>query len=132
MSIVARNKLSIRDLDLFYGEKQALKKINMDIKENKVTALIGPSGCGKSTFLRTLNRMNDLIEGVKINGVVEVDGEDILVPHIVEDHCCRDNDGGTGKRCHDSHYYLHIRAAVDSGGLLYLHRNGVEITFHIP
>ena len=77
MSTIDRNKLSIRDLDLFYGEKQALKKINMDIKENKVTALIGPSGCGKSTFLRTLNRMNDLIEGVKINGVVEVDGEDI-------------------------------------------------------
>ena len=77
MSTIDRNKLSIRDLDLFYGEKQALKKINMDIKENKVTALIGPSGCGKSTFLRTLNRMNDLIENVKINGVVEVDGEDI-------------------------------------------------------
>ena len=77
MSTIDRNKLSIRDLDLFYGEKQALKKINMDIKENKVTALIGPSGCGKSTFLRTLNRMNDLIEGVKINGVIEVDGEDI-------------------------------------------------------
>ena len=71
------NKLTVRDLDLFYGEKQALKKINMDIKTNKVTALIGPSGCGKSTFLRTLNRMNDLIDNVKIEGVVEVDGEDI-------------------------------------------------------
>lgn len=77
MSIVERNKLSIRDLDLYYGEKQALKKINMDIKENKVTALIGPSGCGKSTFLRTLNRMNDLIDNVKIDGTVEVDGNDI-------------------------------------------------------
>ena len=74
MSIVERNKLSIRDLDLYYGEKQALKKINMDIKENKVTALIGPSGCGKSTFLRTLNRMNDLIDNVKIDGTVEFDG----------------------------------------------------------
>ena len=65
------------NLDLYYGEKQALKKINMDIKANKVTALIGPSGCGKSTFLRTLNRMNDLIDNVKIEGTVEVDGEDI-------------------------------------------------------
>ena len=77
MSIADINKLSIRNLDLFYGEKQALKKINMDIKANKVTALIGPSGCGKSTFLRTLNRMNDLIENVKIEGNIEVDGEDI-------------------------------------------------------
>lgn len=77
MIIVERNKLSIRDLDLYYGEKQALKKINMNIKENKVTALIGPSGCGKSTFLRTLNRMNDLIDNVKIDGTVEVDGNDI-------------------------------------------------------
>jgi len=71
------NKLTVKDLDLFYGEKQALKKINMDIKSNKVTALIGPSGCGKSTFLRTLNRMNDLIDNVKIEGTIEVDGEDI-------------------------------------------------------
>ena len=70
-------KLSIKNLDLFYGDNQALKDINIDIKENKVTALIGPSGCGKSTFLRTLNRMNDLIENVKIKGKIEVDGEDI-------------------------------------------------------
>ena len=70
-------KLSIKNLDLFYGEKQALKNIDMKIKEKKVTALIGPSGCGKSTFLRTLNRMNDLIESVTIKGNVEVDGEDI-------------------------------------------------------
>ena len=70
-------KLSIKNLDLFYGDNQALKDINIDIKENKVTALIGPSGCGKSTFLRTLNRMNDLIDNVKIEGTVEVDGEDI-------------------------------------------------------
>ena len=71
------NKLTVKDLDLFYGEIQAIKKINMDIKTNKVTALIGPSGCGKSTFLRTLNRMNDLIDNVKIEGTIEVDGEDI-------------------------------------------------------
>ena len=70
-------KLSIKNLDLFYGDNQALKYINIDIKENKVTALIGPSGCGKSTFLRTLNRMNDLIENVTIKGKIEVDGEDI-------------------------------------------------------
>ena len=70
-------KLSIKNLDLFYGDNQALKDINIDIKENKFTALIGPSGCGKSTFLRTLNRMNDLIENVTIKGKIEVDGEDI-------------------------------------------------------
>ena len=70
-------KLSIKNLDLFYGDNQALKDINIDIKENKVTALIGPPGCGKSTFLRTLNRMNDLIENVTIKGKIEVDGEDI-------------------------------------------------------
>ena len=70
-------KLSIKNLDLFYGDNQALKDINIEIKENKVTALIGPSGCGKSTFLRTLNRMNDLIENVTIKGKIEVDGEDI-------------------------------------------------------
>ena len=77
MSINDLNKLSVKDLDLYYGEKQALKKINMEIKANKVTALIGPSGCGKSTFLRTLNRMNDLIDNVKIEGTIKVDGEDI-------------------------------------------------------
>ena len=77
MSMMDRIKLNVSNLDLYYGEKQALKKINMDIKANKVTALIGPSGCGKSTFLRTLNRMNDLIDNVKIDGTVEVDGEDI-------------------------------------------------------
>ena len=70
-------KLSIKNLDLFYGDNQALKDINIDIKENKVTVLIGHSGCGKSTFLRTLNRMNDLIENVTIKGKIEVDGEDI-------------------------------------------------------
>lgn len=70
-------KIKVENLDLFYGENQALKNINLDIEKNKVTALIGPSGCGKSTFLRTLNRMNDLIENVSIKGKVEVDGEDI-------------------------------------------------------
>ena len=70
-------KISVKNLNLFYGEKQALFNIDMDIKENEVTALIGPSGCGKSTFLRTLNRMNDLIDGVKITGEIIIDDNDI-------------------------------------------------------
>lgn len=70
-------KITVKDLDLYYGSHQALKKINMNIEKNEVTAFIGPSGCGKSTFLRTLNRMNDLIEGVKINGEILIDGKDI-------------------------------------------------------
>ncbi len=70
-------KFSVKDLDLFYGNFQALKNINMDIYKGNITAFIGPSGCGKSTFLKTINRMNDLIEGVKINGSVTMDGVDI-------------------------------------------------------
>jgi len=70
-------KINVKNLELFYGDNKALKGIDMEVKENKVTALIGPSGCGKSTFLRTLNRMNDLIENVKIKGEILVDGEDI-------------------------------------------------------
>ena len=71
-------KMSVKDLDLYYGQKQALKNINMDIHSNAITALIGPSGCGKSTFLKTLNRMNDLIDNVRIKGQVTLDGEDIF------------------------------------------------------
>ena len=71
-------KMSVKDLNLYYGQKQALKNINMDIHSNAITALIGPSGCGKSTFLKTLNRMNDLIDNVKITGQVTLDGEDIF------------------------------------------------------
>ncbi len=70
-------KVVTRDLNLFYGTKQALSKIALDIRERQVTAFIGPSGCGKSTYLRTLNRMNDLIGGVKITGEVKIDGIDI-------------------------------------------------------
>lgn len=70
-------KFSIKDLNLFYGDFQAIDNISMDIEEKKVTAFIGPSGCGKSTFLRTLNRMNDLIEGVTIKGEVLLEGKDI-------------------------------------------------------
>jgi len=71
------NKFSVKDLDLFYGSFQALHQINIEIPSKKVTAFIGPSGCGKSTFLRTLNRMNDLIDSVKITGNVALDGENI-------------------------------------------------------
>ena len=70
-------KVRAKGLNLFYGPKQALCDISLDIEEHKVTAFIGPSGCGKSTFLRCLNRMNDLIESVKISGLVEIDGVDI-------------------------------------------------------
>ena len=73
-----KTKIKVRDLHLYYGENHALKGVNMDIKENSVTAFIGPSGCGKSTFLKTLNRMNDLVEGVKIEGKVELDGKNIF------------------------------------------------------
>ncbi|UYZ36319.1 phosphate ABC transporter ATP-binding protein PstB [Clostridium beijerinckii] len=71
------NIIETKDLCLYYGDNQALKDINMSINKNEVTALIGPSGCGKSTFLRTLNRMNDLIEIVKITGEVFFEGKDI-------------------------------------------------------
>ncbi|MCL2766172.1 MAG: phosphate ABC transporter ATP-binding protein PstB [Peptococcaceae bacterium] len=71
------SKFSIKNLDLFYNENQALKSINMEISANRVTAFIGPSGCGKSTILKTLNRMNDLIEGCRITGKILLDGDDI-------------------------------------------------------
>jgi phosphate transport system ATP-binding protein len=70
-------KFDIKGLDLYYGNFQALHKVDMDIYSNKITALIGPSGCGKSTFLRTLNRMNDLIPGVTIDGKIKFDDDDI-------------------------------------------------------
>lgn len=70
-------KIIVENLQLFYGKKQALSNINLTINEKFVTALIGPSGCGKSTFLRTINRMNDLIDNVKIEGKVKIDNEDI-------------------------------------------------------
>ncbi|HSP58449.1 MAG TPA: phosphate ABC transporter ATP-binding protein PstB [Halomonas sp.] len=69
--------IRVRDLSLWYGESQALNKLNIDIYQKNVTALIGPSGCGKSTFLRCLNRMNDLIPGVRLEGLVEMDGRDV-------------------------------------------------------
>jgi phosphate transport system ATP-binding protein len=78
----SRAMLTSRDLDLFYGETRALKKITLAMPENRITALIGPSGCGKSTFLRCFNRMNDVIEGVRVTGEVKVDGQDIYHPGI--------------------------------------------------
>lgn len=74
---MGKNKIEVRDLNFYYGDFKALKDINIDLKANTVTALIGPSGCGKSTFLRILNRMNDLIDGSRIEGKVELDGLDI-------------------------------------------------------
>lgn len=73
-----RKIIEVEDLDLYYGDFQALKKINTSIQENTITALIGPSGCGKSTFLRSINRMNDLIEGVKTEGTISYNGKDIV------------------------------------------------------
>ena len=72
--------IETKELDLWYGEKQALRSIDIEIPDHQVTALIGPSGCGKSTFLKTLNRMNDLVEGVRIEGLVSYNGTDIFAP----------------------------------------------------
>ncbi|MDD7174142.1 MAG: phosphate ABC transporter ATP-binding protein PstB [Clostridiales bacterium] len=71
------NKFTVRNMDLFYGSFQALKGISLDMPANEITAFIGPSGCGKSTFLKSLNRMNDLVEDCRITGDVRLDGEDI-------------------------------------------------------
>ncbi|MGB9764864.1 MAG: phosphate ABC transporter ATP-binding protein PstB [Candidatus Saccharicenans sp.] len=75
-------KIIIEDLNLFYGKKQVLKKINLAIPENKVTAIIGPSGCGKSSLIRTLNRLNDLIPEARVEGKVILDGENIYDPDV--------------------------------------------------
>lgn len=72
-----RVKISVKNLNLYYGDNHALKDVSMDIHENTITAFIGPSGCGKSTFLKTLNRMNDMVDNVRIEGKVSLDGEDI-------------------------------------------------------
>lgn len=76
------DKISIKQFNLFYGEKQALKNIQFNIRKNKVTALIGPSGCGKSTLLRSINRMNDMIPGVKTYGRILIDGKNIYEPEV--------------------------------------------------
>ena len=76
------SKFYSQDLNLYYGENHALKNVSLDIEERQITALIGPSGCGKSTFLKTLNRMNDLVPNVKITGKVVLDGEDIYAKGV--------------------------------------------------
>ena len=70
-------KISVKNLDLYYSDFKALKNVNLDIEENKITAFIGPSGCGKSTLLKSLNRMNDLVEGCRITGDIRLDGQNI-------------------------------------------------------
>ena len=74
------SKVSIQNMDLYYGDFHALKNLNLEIPANQVTAFIGPSGCGKSTCITSLNRMNDLIDGCKITGTIKIDGEDIYDP----------------------------------------------------
>ncbi|MGH6729493.1 MAG: ATP-binding cassette domain-containing protein, partial [Sphingomicrobium sp.] len=74
--------MSARDVSVFYGDKQALKGVGVDIHDDKVTAFIGPSGCGKSTFLRCLNRMNDTIPSARVTGKIELDGQDIDSPDM--------------------------------------------------
>ena len=80
------NIISVKDMCLWYGEHQALKNINIEISEKSITAFIGPSGCGKSTFLKTLNRMNDLIPSIKITGDVRYDGADIFSREVDVNH----------------------------------------------
>ena len=75
-------KIEARDLNFYYGAKRALERISLSIQSNLVTAFIGPSGCGKSTFLRTLNRMNDIIPGTRVEGTIEIDGQDIYTPDV--------------------------------------------------
>ena len=75
-------KVSARNVDVFYGEKQALKKVSIDIRRNSVTSFIGPSGCGKSTILRCFNRMNDTIPGCRVTGEIKLDGRDIYDPSL--------------------------------------------------
>ena len=77
-----RIKISVQNLDFYYGSAKALKQVNLEILENRVTALIGPSGCGKTTFLRCLNRMNDIVEGTRVEGKIFLDGVDIYAPEV--------------------------------------------------
>jgi len=79
---MGNDKLLVHDLNLWYADNHALKDINMNIEENRITALIGPSGCGKSTFLKTINRMNDIVENVRIEGKILLDDEDIYDPKV--------------------------------------------------
>lgn len=75
-------KIQTKELNFYYGKVQALKRVSLDIKEHQITALIGPSGCGKTTFLRLLNRMNDIIPGIRLEGEVLLDGQNIYDPQV--------------------------------------------------
>ena len=81
-AFVAAPKMALREVDVFYGEKQAIHSISLDIAPNQIIAMIGPSGCGKSTFLRCLNRMNDTIAGTRVEGEILFEGEDIYNPEL--------------------------------------------------
>jgi phosphate transport system ATP-binding protein len=80
LSMLTPTKMEVRDLNFYYGRSRALKGITLSVAPNQVTAFIGPSGCGKSTLIRTLNRMNDVIPGTRVEGVVELDGQDVYSP----------------------------------------------------
>ncbi len=80
--LVAAPKMSMRNVDVFYGEKQAIYNVNVDIGQNEVIAMIGPSGCGKSTFLRSINRMNDTVDSCRVTGQLTLDGDDIYAAKI--------------------------------------------------
>ena len=81
-AFVEAPKMRLRDVEVFYGENQAIHRVSLDIAPNQIIAMIGPSGCGKSTFLRCLNRMNDTIEGCRVSGSLQLDGEDIYDPAL--------------------------------------------------
>src|SRR3954470_12436971 len=82
MTAEAQEKIGVDGLDFYYGERRVLEQISVRIRPNEVTALIGPSGCGKSTFLRTLNRMNDIVPGARVEGAVTIDGQDIYAASV--------------------------------------------------
>ena len=81
--LLESSKMSMRNVDVFYGDKQAIFNVNVDIGQHEVIAMIGPSGCGKSTFIRSINRMNDTVESCKVTGQLTLDGEDIYSTKIV-------------------------------------------------
>jgi phosphate transport system ATP-binding protein len=81
-ALAVRPKIDVADMNFFYGDNRVLEQVNVQIRSNEVTALIGPSGCGKSTFLRSLNRMNDIIPGARVEGSVQIDGTDIYAPSV--------------------------------------------------
>jgi phosphate transport system ATP-binding protein len=80
--LAAATKVSVRDINVFYGDKQALFDVSLDIPDRSVTAFIGPSGCGKTTFLRCINRMNDTIEGCKVSGTLQIEGKDVYAKNV--------------------------------------------------